>query len=107
MPPCQDQLQSRSSFARIFGRLEYQGASTACEIRIQEWNCHETHICVDATDWVGKHTVQVCVAMQQKSKQVTERKDRGEETGLNGTTDEAVEHFVRLLDWTAGSIQCN
>lgn len=54
----------------------------------------KAYVGVDTADGIDKSGVQVSVRPKRKSEKIAQRKDRCEETGLNGAADEAVDDGV-------------
>lgn len=53
---------------------------------------NDTHIRVDATNGDGEHAIETRVWENKKSNQIAHGEDPGEESGLNGTTNESIEN---------------
>lgn len=61
-----------------------------------------THVGVDPAYWVRKHGVKIRGGVEMEAEHVSQSKYRDEETGLDGTTHDAVDERVGLAETSTG-----
>ena len=58
----------------------------------------DAHVRVDTTDRNGKHAIEIRVRENDKSDQIAQSEDAGEEASLDGTPNESVQNCIRLAE---------